>query len=359
MQPPILTANDSEGAGEVFRVTTDENLDQAYQSLRLAEGGTAPSSKTLPLPEFFDQRTYLTVSTQLHLEALASSLGRVYTISPVFRAEPSQTHRHVSEFSMMEAELAFCDELEDVMSLAERTLKGVMSSLKIKASEELDAFQDMQLKYGGHPVEAVAKASSNDASRPPFSLPLDDSMIHTTLTMPWARMTYHQAVKELESFNASQTGKSPFQHPVGIGLSLQSEHEKWLAGTLVGGPVFVTDYPGALKPFYMRSNHMMNHTSARSEESETVACFDLLVPRIGELVGGSLREERIEPLMAAMERKGIAQEGMEWYVDLRMYGSVPHGGFGLGFERLISWLTGFENIRECMPFPRTAGKIQL
>lgn len=258
---------------------------------------------------------------------------------------------------MMEAELAFCEDLEDVMSLAERTLKGVMSSVRVKASQELDVFQDMHLRYGGHPVEAVAKSAN--ASTSLSSLPLDDPLIHTTLIKPWDRMTYHEAVKELESFSASQTGKSPFQYPVGIGLSLQSEHEKWLAGTLVGGPVFVTDYPAALKPFYMRSNSAMTPLSTRSDELETVACFDLLVPRIGELVGGSLREERIENLVTAMDRKGIPQEGMEWYVDLRRYGSVPHGGFGLGFERFISWLTGFENIRECMPFPRAVGKIQL
>ncbi|KAF8310924.1 asparagine--tRNA ligase [Clavulina sp. PMI_390] len=335
VQPPILTANDCEGAGEAFRVTTDANLLQGRQP--------TPSGQSPPHPEFFDQPTYLTVSTQLHLEALASSLGRVYTISPVFRAEPSQTHRHVSEFSMLEAELAFCDDLEDILSLTERTFQNALSSLRARASPELNYFREMQEKYGGHPLEAIAQAPA------PSPLPLNDDQLVDTIASSWSRMTYHEAVKELVAINTARPGKPFFEHPIEHGLSLQSEHEKWLAGTLVKGPVFVTDYPASLKPFYMRAN----------DDGQTVACFDLLVPRIGELVGGSLREERLEPLVAAMQDKGVGTHNMEWYLDLRRYGSVPHGGFGLGFERFISWITGFENIRDCMPFPRAAGKIQL
>lgn len=340
VQPPILTSNDCEGAGEAFRITTDELLGSALSdsSRKPAEG----RSTTSRIEEFFDKPTYLTVSTQLHLEALASALSRVYTMSPVFRAEPSQTHRHASEFSMLEAELSFCNDLEDVMSFVERSLKKVIASIRTTAAPEIQAFQEMQLKYGGHPVEEIPAPGS-------FT-PIDLLKIHSDVASDrvWARLTYHQAMEELQAYSSQRPGA--FRHPVGLGLPLQSEHEKWLSGTLVGGPVFVTDYPAEQKPFYMRSNE---------DGAGTVSCFDLLVPNVGELVGGSLREERSELLEAAMKRQGIALAGMEWYLDLRKYGSVPHGGFGLGFERLISWLTGFENIRECMPFPRSAGKILL
>lgn len=243
---------------------------------------------------------------------------------------------------MLEAELSFCNDLEDVMSFVERSLKSVIASIQVTAASEIQAFQEMQLKYGGHPVEDLPIPGSFE--------PIDLLKLHNDVSSDrvWARLTYHQAVEELQAYSSQHP--NVFQHPVGVGLPLQSEHEKWLAGTLVGGPVFITDYPAAQKPFYMRSN---------GDHAGTVSCFDLLVPNVGELVGGSLREERSELLEAAMKRQGIPLAGMEWYLDLRKYGSVPHGGFGLGFERLISWLTGFENIRECMPFPRAAGRILL
>jgi asparaginyl-tRNA synthetase len=362
VQPPILTSNDCEGAGEAFRVTTDGIINQV-RAVSPKTGGDATSVPS-SVPEFFGKPTYLTVSTQLHLEALAASISRVYSISPVFRAEPSQTHRHVSEFFMVEAELSFCEELEDVMSFVEQSLKEIVYSLRTSAAPEFSVFRDMQFKYGGHPLE---DASSRPTLARPIR-PVDLTELHTSIssrTKVWARMTYLEAVKELESYITLNPGRQIFSHPVGLGLSLQSEHEKWLAGTLVRGPVFVTDYPATLKPFYMRSNGSSVSVSGepvpqlRCEKHKTVSCFDLLVPRVGELVGGSLREERIDLLVNAMEQQNIPRESMEWYLDLRQYGGAPTGGFGLGFERLMSWLTGFENVRDCMPFPRAAGKILL
>lgn len=354
VQPPTLTSNDCEGAGEAFRVTTDPIIDQVCHTTPFkADGDAWPASSHVP--EFFGKPTYLTVSTQLHLEALAASISRVYTIAPIFRAEPSQTHRHVSEFSMVEAEFAFCEELEDVMSFVEQSLKAIVSSLGTLAASEISVFQDMQSKYGGHPLEDTSGRSTS-------ARPVDLIKLHASIssqTNVWARMTYSEAVKELESYIAFNTGRQIFSHPVGLGLSLQSEHEKWLAGTLVGGPLFVTDYPASLKPFYMRGSNGESSPQASRENCKTVSCFDLLVPHVGELVGGSLREERVDLLINAMDRQRIPRDSLEWYLDLRRYGSAPTGGFGLGFERLVSWLTGFENVRDCMPFPRAAGKILL
>lgn len=337
-------------------MTTDAVIEELRHATPFKTGDTLPVYA--PVPEFFGRPTYLTVSTQLHLEALAASISRVYTISPVFRAEPSQTHRHISEFSMVEAEMAFCEELEDVMSFVEQSLKAIVSSLRTSAASEISVFQDMQSKYGGHPFEGASGRSG------PIH-PVDLAELHTSISSEanvWERMTYLEAVKEIESYIALNPGRQVFSHPVGSGLSLQSEHEKWLAGTLVRGPLFVTDYPAALKPFYMRSNGSSNPIDAGSsprEEHRTVSCFDLLVPRVGELVGGSLREERVDLLTDAMEQQNIPRESLQWYLDLRRYGSAPTGGFGLGFERLMSWLTGFENVRDCMPFPRAVGKILL
>ena len=363
VQPPILTSNDCEGAGEAFRVTTDSIIDQVRHAPPFKSGSDAMPVSS-PVPEFFGRPTYLTVSTQLHLEALAASISRVYTITPVFRAEPSQTHRHLSEFSMVEAELSFCEELEDVMSFVEQSLKEIVSSLRSSAASEISVFQEMQSKYSGHPSED----SSSRSTLVKPARPVELSELHASIssrTNVWARMTYVEAVKELESYIALNPGRQIFSHPVGLGVSLQSEHEKWLAGTLIRGPLFVTDYPTTLKPFYMRSNRGSVSVSnepapqLRREKNGTVSCFDLLVPHVGELVGGSLREERINLLVDAMEQQRIPREGMEWYLDLRRYGAAPTGGFGLGFERLMSWLTGFENVRDCMPFPRATGKILL
>ncbi|KAF8964098.1 hypothetical protein BDZ97DRAFT_1660824 [Flammula alnicola] len=304
---PIITGNDAEGAGEAFR-------------LALVEGQhPAATTKTeLPVPsEFFSRPAFLTVSHQLHLEALSTALSRVYTLSPCFRAERSLTGRHLAEFWMLEAEWAFpengvrgvCDFTE---ALLKETVGGVLES------------EDVEVLWkDGEPKrrQTLRDALSNQSS--------------------WARMTYTEAIHELEKVPSSVC----FEYTPKWGHALQSEHEKWLAENLVGGPVFVTDYPATLKPFYMRVN----------KDERTVACFDLLVPYVGELAGGSVREERADILK---EKMGD-MEGSEWYVDLRKYGGAPHAGFGMGFERLVSWVSGVENIRECAPMPRWAGRMLL
>ncbi|KAG0706893.1 hypothetical protein DFH29DRAFT_898861, partial [Suillus ampliporus] len=306
---PILTSSDCEGGGETFRVSP---------------ASSSPPPGQPPDPsvhaEFFSQPAYLTVSSQLHLEALAASLSRVYTLSPCFRAERSQTNRHLAEFWMLEAEWAFINHVGDVCHVVEESLKNVLVQCRTE--------NPLLWKDGD---EAKLK-SLEDSSRPGHA---------------WTRMTYTDAVKELERYHAcSRIG---FEFEPAWGRALQSEHERWLSERLVGGPVFVTDYPTSLKPFYMRAN----------DGGETVACFDLLVPFIGELVGGSLREERFSHLVEAIQRHGLKEEEYRWYLDLRKYGSAPHGGYGLGFERLISWMSGIENVRECIAMPRWAKRMLL
>jgi len=306
---PILTSNDCEGGGETFRVSPTSPAHSSRQS-------PDPSAQA----EFFSQPAYLSVSSQLHLEALAASLSRVYTLSPCFRAERSQTNRHLAEFWMLEAEWAFINHVRDVCYVVEESLKTVLLQCR---SENALLWKD---------GDEAKLQSLEDASHP---------------EMPWTRMTYTDAVKELQKYHASS--RVGFEFEPAWGRALQSEHERWLSERLVGGPVFVTDYPTSLKPFYMRAN----------DDGQTVACFDLLVPFIGELVGGSLREERISHLVEAIQRHGLKEEEYGWYVDLRKYGSTPHGGYGLGFERLISWMSGLENVRECIAMPRWAKRMLL
>ncbi|KAH7926152.1 asparaginyl-tRNA synthetase [Leucogyrophana mollusca] len=298
---PILTSSDCEGAGETFRVVPN-----TAQST-LPEGDAQE--------EFFSKPAYLTVSSQLHLEALASSLSRVYTLSPCFRAERSQTSRHLAEFWMLEAEWAFTRSVDDVCDLVEACLKGVLARIT----------PDSSLPWSDGRLRSLLNAGQYDA---------------------WARMTYTDAVAELERHHASSRA---FEFEPKWGRSLQSEHERWLSESFIGGPVFVTDYPASLKPFYMRLN----------DDRKTVACFDLLIPHVGELVGGSLREERLDYLVASMKTHGLDEEEYKWYTDLRRFGSAPHGGFGMGFERLVSWLSGIENVRECIAMPRWAKRMLL
>ncbi|KAI0087441.1 hypothetical protein BDY19DRAFT_893183 [Irpex rosettiformis] len=304
---PLVTSSDCEGAGETFRIGT-----------LLSSQSSGDKEADKQPPEFFGRPAYLTVSAQLHLEALSASISRVFTISPCFRAERSQTGRHLAEFWMLEAEWAFTESVDDLCQVAEDAIKSTLR----QPSADLAALQT-----GMDPSRAKIL---QDAARPDR----------------WPRITYTEAIIELEKVQAS---RRLFEFPVGWGRTLQSEHERWVAEHLVGGPVFVTDYPTQLKPFYMRQN----------VEGDTVACFDLLVPHLGELIGGSLREEREDKLLQAIEHHGLNLEDYKWYVDLRKYGGAPHGGFGLGFERLISWLSGIENIRECIPMPRWAGRMLL
>ncbi|PCH41688.1 asparaginyl-tRNA synthetase, partial [Wolfiporia cocos MD-104 SS10] len=287
---PILTSNDCEGAGETFRI--------------------APTSRDLSTQcaaendEFFGHPAYLTVSSQLHLEALAAAVSRVYSLSPCFRAERSQTSRHLSEFWMLEAEWAFTQSVDDVCQVVEQAIKFIIDrTVATSLTEDAE-----------HLVEAMERPA-------------------------WTRIKYNDAVNELA---AHQTATKQFVYKPEWGKPLQSEHERWLADELVRGPVFVTDYPSALKPFYMRLN----------DDGRTVACFDLLMPRLGELVGGSLREERTNLLIANLEKHNLSLQEYGWYVDLRRFGGAPHGGFGLGFERLISWIGRIENVRECIAMPR-------
>ena len=298
---PIITSNDAEGAGESFRLAP-------VPSRSSSRGAATPDS------EFFNKPSYLTVSSQLHLEVLSNAVARVWTLSPCFRAERSQTSRHLAEFWMLEAEWAFVRSVDDLCDVAEASIKHVLR----QHSPDRDLLQaDI-----GVPWVLTAAAASE---------------------APWARITYTDAVYELQKSGAH------FEFTPRWGAALQSEHERWLANTFTRGPIFVTDYPAAIKPFYMRQN----------DDGKTVACFDLLVPNVGELVGGSLREERSTLLETAINRQGLDEETYRWYTELRKFGGAPHGGYGMGFERLISWLGGVENIRECIPMPRWSGRMLL
>ncbi|KAG6914530.1 hypothetical protein DXG01_016767 [Tephrocybe rancida] len=311
---PVLTGNDAEGAGEAFKIVSIPSSHPA-----------AESSMAAPMIEFFSRPAYLTVSHQLHLEALATSLSRVYTLSPCFRAEPSLTGRHLAEFWMLEAEWAFggSGRVSDTCDLVEGCLRSVMGAVVDGPDADI-------LWKGGDEARRRALMDAVGGSG------------------AWTRMSYTDAVKALEERQRAEPGA--FQYEPGWGRALQSEHERWIAEALVKGPVFIKDYPAPLKPFYMREN----------ADGKTVGCFDLIVPRVGELVGGSVREERADVLEAKM-RAGLGEDLTEyqWYLDLRRYGGAPHMGFGMGFERLVGWVGGIDNVRENIPFPRWAGRMLL
>lgn len=296
---PIITTSDCEGAGEMFTVTS-----------------LNPEQLRTPEPfkqDFFGRRAGLTVSGQLQAEIFALSHGRVYTFGPTFRAENSNTARHLAEFWMLEPEMAFCDLVGD-MAVAEALIKDLVAAVQSNCAEELELFERFVSKGLLKKLEAVQ-------------------------AQPFARMTYTEAVEALH------TSGRKFEFPVQWGNDLQSEHERFLCEELAGRPLIVTDYPKTIKPFYMRLN----------DDGTTVAAMDILVPGIGELVGGSQREERLERLEGRMRAAGLDLEEYSWYLDLRRFGSVPHAGFGLGFERLVQFVTGISNIRDVMPFPRTPG----
>jgi len=299
---PIITASDCEGAGELFRVTT---LDPRTPPL--------VDNQIDWREDFFAEQTGLTVSGQLEGELFALALGDIYTFGPTFRAENSNTSRHAAEFWMIEPEMAFADLAADCV-LAEDFLRYLVTFTLNECADDL-AFFNERIEPGLIArLEALARAQ-------------------------FSTMTYTEAVNRLE-----QSGRS-FQFPVAWGCDLQSEHERYLTEEIVGGPLFVTDYPAELKAFYMRLN----------DDRRTVAAMDLLVPRVGEIIGGSQREERLDVLQERMAVKGVAEEGLWWYLDSRRWGSCPHAGFGLGFERLLMYLSGMENIRDVIPFPRTPG----
>ena len=299
---PIITANDCEGAGEMFRVTT---LD--------SENPPRNSGHTDWSQDFFGEKTGLTVSGQLQGELFATAFSDIYTFGPTFRAENSNTSRHAAEFWMIEPEMAFAD-LADDCRLAEDFLRYLVTYTLENCEEDLAFFNDRVEKGLLEKLQTLASAR-------------------------FETLTYSEAVRRLQASTQS------FQFPVAWGLDLQSEHERYLTEKVIGGPVFVTDYPMGIKAFYMRLN----------DDEKTVAAMDLLVPRVGEIIGGSQREDRLPVLERRMRESGIEPESLWWYLDTRRWGSCPHAGFGLGFERLLMYLTGVENIRDVIPFPRTPG----
>src|SRR6516165_10460493 len=299
---PIITASDCEGAGELFRVTT---LDPAKPPLL--------NGKIDYGQDFFGKPTYLTVSGQLQGEIFACGLGKVYTFGPTFRAENSNTSRHLAEFWMIEPEMAFFD-LYDNMTLAEAFIKRLISDALSKCSEDMKFFEERIDK------EALTRAAA-------------------ILKTPFLRVTYTDAIDIL-----LKSGKT-FEYPVKWGIDLQSEHERFLTEEHFKNTVILHDYPRTLKPFYMRVN----------DDGKTVRAMDVLVPGVGEIIGGSQREERLDVLEGRMKEQKLNPEAYWWYLDLRKYGTVPHSGFGLGLERTVQFVTGMANIRDVIPFPRTPG----
>jgi len=300
---PIITASDAEGAGALFRVST----------LDLANLPRTPQGNVDFAQDFFGREAFLTVSGQLNVEAYCLALTKVYTFGPTFRAENSNTSRHLAEFWMIEPEIAFAD-LSDNASLAEGLLKYTFGSLLNERQEDL-AFFDERIEKG-----LVAKLEGIVGSE-------------------FVHMDYGEAIQVLER------AKEKFEFPVKWGIDLQSEHERYLTEKHAKKPVIVMDYPKEIKAFYMRVN----------DDGRTVAAMDVLAPGIGEIIGGSQREERLAVLDRRMAERGIDQERYAWYRDLRRYGTVPHAGFGLGFERTLAYVTGLANVRDAIPFPRTPG----
>jgi len=327
--PPIITSSDCEGAGEVFTLMPASDA-------AAAESGDSATTRAAQ-EHFFRSRKYLTVSTQLHLEALAQSVGNVWTLSPVFRAEKSDTSRHLSEFYMLEAEMTFVDDLGPVMDLAEDMLRHLSISLYNSASVNDLLSRPKQLGQDLAPADDVRRRWEG------FML------------QNWPRITYTDAMKVLKD------AADKFEHKPEWGTGLQSEHEKYLAEVIGGGsrPVFVTNYPRDIKAFYMRESQTQPNGPDAATPGATVDCFDLLVPEFCEIAGGSMREHRLDPLLQAMKRHGLEGPGAEvlnWYVDLRRWGCPPHGGFGVGFDRLLSYLSGVQSIRDIVSFPRWFGR---
>ncbi|MDP9099670.1 MAG: asparagine--tRNA ligase [Verrucomicrobiota bacterium] len=303
---PIITGSDCEGAGELFRVTA---IDPASPPRR-ADGAVDYAQ------DFFARSTYLTVSGQLEGEAFACALSKIYTFGPTFRAENSNTSRHANEFWMIEPEMAFTD-LQGNMDLAEETVKYLIRDIKTNCAEDLGLFSKFVDK------ELMAR-------------------LDFVIERPFQRITYTEAVELL-----AKSGEK-FEFPVAYGANLQSEHERWLTEKHFKSPVTVFNYPKEIKPFYMRVN----------DDGKTVTAMDVLVPGIGEIVGGSQREERLDVLEDNMRRHQMDPADYKWYLDLRRYGTVPHSGFGLGFERMLMFVTGVLNIRDVIPFARTPGSAE-
>ncbi|MCL2808889.1 MAG: asparagine--tRNA ligase [Treponema sp.] len=309
LHTPIITAGDCEGAGSMFQVTTLDPIKEIKKSAATCIDYTN---------DFFGKKTFLTVSGQLEAETYATAISRVYTFGPTFRAENSNTSRHLAEFWMIEPEIAFAD-LNDNMTLAEDFLKYVFNAALNECQDELKFFDTYVEKGIIDNLQNVANAK-------------------------FTYITYTEAVKELEK--AVVSSSDLFEFKPYWGCDLQSEHEKFLTEKVAKGPVIVTDYPKEIKAFYMKLN----------DDGKTVRAMDVLVPRLGEIIGGSQREDNLEKLINRMNEMGLNPEDYSWYLDLRRYGTVPHSGFGLGLERLIQYVSGMANIRDVIPFPRAVGQ---
>ncbi len=304
---PIITGSDAEGAGEMFRVTTMDMKNPPH-----TEDGEVDYSK-----DFFGKSTNLTVSGQLNGETFAQAFKNIYTFGPTFRAENSNTTRHAAEFWMIEPEMAFCD-LEDDMQIAEDMIKYIINYVMENGAQEMEFFNQFIDKGL---IDRLKHVAGSD----------------------FGRITYTDAIAELEKHN------DKFDYPVHWGSDLQTEHERFLTEEIFKRPVFVTDYPKEIKAFYMKQN----------DDGKTVAAMDCLVPGIGEIIGGSQREDDLNKLLNRMDELGLKREDYEFYLDLRRWGSTRHAGFGLGFERCVMYLTGMSNIRDVIPFPRTVGNCEL
>ena len=320
VQTPLITASDCEGAGELFRVTTLDLDNVSSLPLEKTEDGKGTTDKIDNSQDFFGKPAYLTVSGQLGGETYASALGDIYTFGPTFRAENSQTTRHLAEFHMVEPEMAFAD-LDAAMDNVEQMLKYVVKHVLGSCEEDLQFFGKF---YDKQLLDRLEKL----------------------VAQPFVRVSYRDAIGYLQEEIAKDPSKWQFPE-VEFGTDLATEHERWLAETKFESAVFVYNYPKKIKAFYMRDND--------EDSGETVNAMDLLVPGVGELVGGSQREERLDVLLQKMEDLDLDPEDYWWYLDLRRFGSVPHSGYGLGFERLVTYVCGIENIREAIAFPRYPG----
>jgi asparaginyl-tRNA synthetase len=303
---PIITASDTEGAGEMFRVSTLDMMNIPHD-----EQGNVDYKE-----DFFGKETFLTVSGQLNVETYCTAMSKVYTFGPTFRAENSNTSRHLAEFWMIEPEVAFAD-LATIAQLAEDLLKYVFKAVLEERLDDMTFFAQRVNK------EVITR-------------------LENVVNSEFVRMNYTDAVEILKN-----SGKN-FEFPVEWGVDLSSEHERYLAEEHVGAPIIMQNYPKDIKAFYMRIN----------DDNKTVAAMDILAPGIGEIIGGSQREERLDVFDRRLEEMGLNQEDYTWYRDLRRYGTVPHAGFGLGFERLVAYVTGMQNVRDVIPFPRTPGNAQ-
>jgi asparaginyl-tRNA synthetase len=317
LHTPIITGNDAEGAGSMFRVTTLNPANSNPVEAANSQPKQGSPAGDFYGGDFFGRETFLTVSGQLEAETYAAALSRVYTFGPTFRAENSNTARHLAEFWMIEPETAFF-RLPENMALAEDFLKFCFAAILEECAEDM-AFFDERIEKG------LIKT------------------LQSVVESQFVHLTYSDAVRELEKAHVSR----PFEFTPSWGCDLQSEHERFLTEEFINGPVIVTDYPKEIKAFYMKQN----------DDGKTVRAMDVLVPRLGEIIGGSEREENGAALEKRMVEMGMSPERYGWYLDLRRYGTVPHSGFGLGFERLTQYVTGMANIRDVIPFPRAAGQL--